>query len=740
MKIGKYNHIILNIVIYCAAFLFFFSCQLYCSQSKISDDIITVQYPQFLSYQFFNIHTGSLSNQITIPCDFDNDSIYEAISFQQDYDEHQSALYYYTDPKASKAIIQLNVPVNRINDYLLADLNKDYKTDVVFTYNNNDTIWVQVYLPDGHGYRKVPISTGTNNDTNSGWDGVGRLDAAVDLNNDNIRDIIISCCAGFDRTPREIVAVDIKNSTILWRICFPSIASTPTINFKQPIMTDDGLILTSPALGNNVSCNGFSDTLAYIFYLQFDGTIKWHRQLGPPFHYPKQQLLRLPDSKRSYIVVTTGQHQENNSQHSRSGLLLLDFENNIVDSLSFGIDENIYSLDTITYNNQPTIVVTTSGNRLFLISNAFQTVRSYTFEAPVRFHGYKNFLNNKQSQFLLSSDNNKLWLLDHQLKPLAVLEDIQASRVFYYKDSTTDNTYNILVNQTNNAEILKILNTPWYMILFRYPIQSQYVFAILVCISLIYMVMLSKRKRTITKQRNQLATTLLELKTTQQQLVEAEKYKQAKDLAGGFAHEIRNALFPAETSLFQLKREKAFNQKTVYNIDQALKRALQLTRRINQYVKLEQQYNPEKVNFNKLIFQVEDSLETVLKERGVNLTIQVPPRCYMQSNFEQLYIVFTNLIFNSLDALTETDNPQIQITAEETEQSVEIVYSDNGCGLDHDNADRIFEEFFTSKPNKGTGLGVNIIKKIIDLYEGSIILLSTPSSKGLSYKIKMRKG
>ena len=98
------------------------------------------------------------------------------------------------------------------------------------------------------------------------------------------------------------------------------------------------------------------------------------------------------------------------------------------------------------------------------------------------------------------------------------------------------------------------------------------------------------------------------------------------------------------------------------------------------------------------------------------------------------------MIFNSLDALTETDNPQIQITATQSENSVDIIYSDNGCGLDYDKADRIFEEFFTTKPNKGTGLGVNIIKKIIDLYEGSIILLSTPSSKGLSYKIRMRKG
>ena len=56
----------------------------------------------------------------------------------------------------------------------------------------------------------------------------------------------------------------------------------------------------------------------------------------------------------------------------------------------------------------------------------------------------------------------------------------------------------------------------------------------------------------------------------------------------------------------------------------------------------------------------------------------------------------------------------------ESDEGIIIEIADNGVGIKDDNIDKIFEAFYSTKPNKGKGIGLAMVKKILDLYKGTI--------------------
>ncbi|HDS6669993.1 TPA: HAMP domain-containing histidine kinase [Enterobacter ludwigii] len=134
---------------------------------------------------------------------------------------------------------------------------------------------------------------------------------------------------------------------------------------------------------------------------------------------------------------------------------------------------------------------------------------------------------------------------------------------------------------------------------------------------------------------------------------------------------------------------------------------------------------------------------SVLMDRGVVIDI---------SNIEDLDLrvfeidfdsIFNNLLVNTIDAFNSSGNDQrfIKIEASSTSKEIIINYSDNGPGLskDIDNHDKIFEPLFTTKRNphsgeeEGTGLGMWLVKSIVEENDGSVKLLYP--EKGFSIRI-----
>ena len=92
----------------------------------------------------------------------------------------------------------------------------------------------------------------------------------------------------------------------------------------------------------------------------------------------------------------------------------------------------------------------------------------------------------------------------------------------------------------------------------------------------------------------------------------------------------------------------------------------------------------------------------------------------------QLIRVINNLVKNSTQALEQSiqENPRIDVRVFMEDLFVVITVEDNGVGISKENKDKVFEPKFTTK-NSGMGLGLAMVKSIVEAYGGSISLMSS---------------
>jgi len=107
------------------------------------------------------------------------------------------------------------------------------------------------------------------------------------------------------------------------------------------------------------------------------------------------------------------------------------------------------------------------------------------------------------------------------------------------------------------------------------------------------------------------------------------------------------------------------------------------------------------------------------------------------ADFTQMYQVFLNLIVNASYAMrkSETKTLAVSVHRDTDARSVIITVADTGCGIAPEHLDRIFEPFFTTHHSDcGTGLGLAVVKEIIESHGGTVQVQSRPG-KGTTFTI-----
>ena len=104
---------------------------------------------------------------------------------------------------------------------------------------------------------------------------------------------------------------------------------------------------------------------------------------------------------------------------------------------------------------------------------------------------------------------------------------------------------------------------------------------------------------------------------------------------------------------------------------------------------------------------------------------------------EQWIRVMTNLIKNSIQSIPSDREPNINVEITDSKNSVKVLVSDNGLGVLEENKEKIFEPKFTTKTD-GMGLGLGIVKNIINSHRGKISYKSKPK-KGTKFTISLPK-
>lgn len=121
---------------------------------------------------------------------------------------------------------------------------------------------------------------------------------------------------------------------------------------------------------------------------------------------------------------------------------------------------------------------------------------------------------------------------------------------------------------------------------------------------------------------------------------------------------------------------------------------------------------------------------------GVQLHTEVEPNLpHIKLHPERLSEALLNLIYNAIDACEPGNMVSLRVRQRPAEEKMEILVSDNGTGIPAELREKIFEAFFTTKAaGRGTGLGMTIVRRIIEAHGGTIELLEQ-EAKGTTFRI-----
>jgi PAS domain S-box-containing protein len=222
-----------------------------------------------------------------------------------------------------------------------------------------------------------------------------------------------------------------------------------------------------------------------------------------------------------------------------------------------------------------------------------------------------------------------------------------------------------------------------------------------------------------------------EQKRAEEALLRSEKLAAAGRLAASISHEINNPLESITNLLYLALTDQALAPSTrefLTQAEQELARVSQITTQTLRFYR--QTTNPTTADIGDLL----DSVFRLLKSRLANTEIEVV-RQYRASQellcFEgELRQVFTNLIGNALDAMAGKRGTLVLRTSAvhspaTGEPGIRVTIADHGSGISPDILERIFEPFYSTKGNRGTGLGLWVSKEIIAKHRGTIRVKST---------------
>ncbi|MEN8153070.1 MAG: ATP-binding protein [Acidobacteriota bacterium] len=198
-----------------------------------------------------------------------------------------------------------------------------------------------------------------------------------------------------------------------------------------------------------------------------------------------------------------------------------------------------------------------------------------------------------------------------------------------------------------------------------------------------------------------------------------KNFEMLGEMAIFLTHEIRNSLGVIYGYTKTIKSEsvkiKKINREIVF-----------LTEMMENFLKFSKPVNPgdlEKIDLNKFI-------TGLAGEIGIKINRSPREDVFILSDRNLLYSVFSNLLLNSKDANAD----KVEIKAEKGDHGeYRVFFKDNGDGIKDISGDKIWYPFYTSR-EKGTGMGLAIVKKVLNFLNGEIVLVSS-DEKGTVFKI-----
>jgi len=269
-----------------------------------------------------------------------------------------------------------------------------------------------------------------------------------------------------------------------------------------------------------------------------------------------------------------------------------------------------------------------------------------------------------------------------------------------------------------------------------------------------------ERTQALSQSNSELNQTLEELKLTQVQLLENEKMASLGGLVAGVAHEVNTPIGVVLTSISFMKEEclniikamedQTLSSKQLTKFTDEMNQGFELSlRNISRAVKLIEGFkliavdsvvdDARELNLHKYLEDVLRSLKPKAKQANINLQLDCPDEISIYSYPGAIAQITNNLVINSLvHAFNDQQDGEISIQVKQVDESIELIYSDNGCKLDENTKAQLFEPFYTTKRGQGgSGLGAHIVYNLVTQKLKGTIELLTKQTHGKSFKISI---
>jgi two-component system, NtrC family, sensor kinase len=231
------------------------------------------------------------------------------------------------------------------------------------------------------------------------------------------------------------------------------------------------------------------------------------------------------------------------------------------------------------------------------------------------------------------------------------------------------------------------------------------------------------------------------------QLVRSERLAGVGFLAAGVAHEINNPLasiaFCAEALDHRLARFLADasdpDHRLVINylkmIQEEAFRCKSITEKLLDFSRCND-ITRERTDLSGLIQGVVDMIQHIGKYRGKQIVFHPREALMAHVDSQEIKQVVLNLIVNALESMEHQGT--LRIDARYHQGMAEMTFADDGCGMEGEVLENIFEPFFTRRrEGKGTGLGLSITHRIISQHDGEIMAVSPGSGKGSTFTVRL---
>jgi signal transduction histidine kinase len=226
-----------------------------------------------------------------------------------------------------------------------------------------------------------------------------------------------------------------------------------------------------------------------------------------------------------------------------------------------------------------------------------------------------------------------------------------------------------------------------------------------------------------------------QLQEAQAHVLHQEKMAAFGLLAAGIAHEVGNPLTSISSLVQMLQRRDCdgYTREKLGLVNGQLQR-IQST--LRELVDFSRPASTERtrVSLSEILNEARNIAKYYKHTKGKHLELrespELPPLVGVR---DQLVQVFLNLMLNAIDATGK--NGRIEVSAEKTDQSVEVVVLDNGSGIAPEHASRLFEPYFTTKKH-GTGLGLFVTRELVTDHGGTIHFESSPSG-GTLFRVRL---